>query len=158
MKPAFPYPLLRPSYISWAGHTGMLPASQPLDTIRKSDLRRTEKTLDLPEAFFFLLGSRLRSPLIPLACHKYLCLLSQDPGWTWAGDPGGSQLQCPRSSCLLRAQPRVSPRRRPCLSCVTEQALDWAQQIFTECLLHREHDITDPFRFCPTHQRLLGEL
>lgn len=30
--------------------------------------------------FFFLLGSKLRSPLISLACHKYPCLLSQDLG------------------------------------------------------------------------------
>lgn len=98
-----------PPAIPWAGHTGMPPASKSLDTIRRSYFRRTAKTLlGLPKAFF-LLGSRLRSPLIPLACHKYPCLLSQDLGWTWAGDPGGSQLQCPRSSCLLQAWPKASP-------------------------------------------------
>lgn len=70
-----------------------LPPSQPLDTIRKSNFRRT-KIVDLQMAFFFLLGSKLRSPLISLACHKYPCLLSQDLGWTWAGGPGGSRLQC----------------------------------------------------------------
>lgn len=117
MKPALLYPQLSPSSILPPSPDNFMSRAHwqaacltPPDTIRKSDFRRTAKTLELPKPLpFFLLGSRLRSLLIPLACHKYPCLLSQDLGWTWAGDPGGSQLHRPRSSCLLRTQPRASP-------------------------------------------------
>lgn len=118
MKPALLYPQLSPSAILLPSPDNFMSRAHwqaacltPPDTIKKSNFRRAAKTLELPKPLppFFLLGSRLRSLLIPSACHKYPCLLSQDLGWTWAGDPGGSQLLRPRSSCVLRTQPRASP-------------------------------------------------
>lgn len=108
-------PCYHSSVILWAGYPGMLPHSQPFDTIRKSNFRRTAKILDLQMASFCLLGSKLRSPLISLACHKYRCLLSQDLGWTWAGGPGGSRLAvvCLGTAVSCESSPEPQQRHRP---------------------------------------------